>query len=444
MGARIVLALCAAVNPLQRHARAQEMVLPPLPASASPSTAASSGAAGVYYLTLDEAKRQALAHNSDLAVGRFNLQEKLFATSAAKRDYLPKIVANVAYLHFSDNLGKVVTVQTGRFGILPPGTTERAANVVNQDTSVTALSLVQPITKLTVVNAAVRIATADALIAQAQLDKGTRDLLSGVAAAFYGLSGAQRIEAALVLQANYLRQLVAANSTPDLRVGQIEAEQALVEVRAQISDITEQINNLIGFPAGSVLVLIDPLPAEAPVLSADEAADRAVSNNPQILEAMAGIQKARCALTIAMADYLPDIGVFGSYFNQTAANYIQPNFGAIGVVGSYTIFEWGKKRQVKYQRTTTIALAEANVRATIEKVAQHARQAYHSYEKARDSLRLANEMVQARNDAANGLQDPAALLAAKAAASKAELESMQAETAYRVAIAQLTAAIGGW
>jgi outer membrane protein TolC len=410
----------------------------PLP---TPVTAARTP--GVYHLTLEEAKRQALQQNSELAVGRLNLQEKVLATSAAKRDYLPKFVANVAYLRFSDNLGKVLTVRTGRLGVLPPGTTTIETAVLNQNTSFTALSVVQPITKLILVNAAVRIATADALIAQSQLDEGTRKLLAGVAAAFYGLNGAQRIEAALAAQTNYLRQLVSANPKPALRVGQIEAEQALVEVRSQLADITEQLNSLIGFPAGSVLVLVDPLPPEAPVRSADEAADLAVSHNPQVLEAFANVQKARGAMQVAMADYLPDINVFGSYFNQTAANYIQPNFGAVGVVGSWTMFEWGKKRQVKLQRATTIAVAEANVRATIEKVALEARQAYVAYEKALQTMRLAEEMVLARNDAAKELKEPAAALAAQSAAAKAQLESMQAEIAYRVASATLSGAIGG-
>jgi outer membrane protein TolC len=407
-----------------------------------PPPAMAPSAPGTYHLTFEQAKQSALAHNSELVVGRLNLQEKVLATSAAKRDYLPKFVANVAYLRFTDNLGKVLTVKTGRLGLLPPGTVPLEAAVLNQNTSVTALSVVQPITKLILVNAAVRIATADALIAQAQLDKGTRELLSGVAAAFYGLSGAQRIETALSAQSNYLGTLVAANPKPDFRIAQIQAEQALVEVRSQIADVTEQLNALIGFPAGSILVLVDPLPPAPSVSSADEAAAVAVSQNPQILEAMAGVQKARGAMTVAMADYLPDINVFGSYFNQTAANYIQPNFGAFGVIGSWTIFEWGKKRQVKNQRATTIALAEANVRATIEKVALEARQAYIAYEKSRQTMVLAQDMAQARSDAAKELRQPAAAMEAQSAAAKAELEAMQAEIAYRVAAAQLSGLIG--
>ena len=48
------------------------------------------------------------------------------------------------------------------------------------------------ITKLIAVSAAVDLARADEGVAAAQLDKGTRDLLSGVAQAYYGLLAAKR------------------------------------------------------------------------------------------------------------------------------------------------------------------------------------------------------------------------------------------------------------
>ena len=62
------------------------------------------------------------------------------------------------------------------------------------------------------------MARADANIAQAKLDKGTQDLLSGVGQLYYGLVGAQRIQTTLELQIKLLQQLATAKATPDLRV----------------------------------------------------------------------------------------------------------------------------------------------------------------------------------------------------------------------------------
>ena len=151
-------------------------------------------------------------------MARLGIGEKGEATAAARTDYLPKLLGNVNYFHFNSNLGVVETRRVGRLGILPPGAVSVAVNAVNQDSNLAAITLAQPITKLIAVNAAVQAARADTGVAEAKLDKGTRDLLSGVAQAYHGLLGAQRIQAALDLQAKLLEQAGGAKPPPELQV----------------------------------------------------------------------------------------------------------------------------------------------------------------------------------------------------------------------------------
>src|SRR5206468_3638881 len=66
----------------------------------------------VYRLTLEEAKERALANNQQLQLGRMNLAEKQLGVSAAKRDYLPKILGSAAFIHFNDDLGTVVATRS--------------------------------------------------------------------------------------------------------------------------------------------------------------------------------------------------------------------------------------------------------------------------------------------------------------------------------------------
>jgi outer membrane protein TolC len=393
-------------------------------------------------LTLEDAKQRALAANKGLVLANLAVQEKREATAAARTDYLPKLLGNDSYFHFNANLGVVNTVRTGRLGILPVGSQSVAVTAVKQDSNLLALTLAQPITKLIAVNAAVKIARADEQIAQAQLANGTRQLLSGVAQAFYGLLGAQQVEAALRLQVGYAEQLSRANRSPEVRVAVLETRQALNQVHGQAADIAEQLNNLIGLPAGTMLVLEDPMPPAPPVHSADEAASRALSCNPQVEEAMATSRKAVAALQVARSEFLPDVNIFGSYFNQTAVPIIQPNFGAFGITASYTFVDWGKRRHVDQQRRFQIAQANQNIQATIDKVVLEARQAYAGFEQAEEGMTLAAEMVRARRDAEGSARDVTAIQAAKVATAKAELEQMQAEANYRVSHAKLMEAIG--
>jgi Outer membrane efflux protein len=222
-------------------------------------------------ITLEDAEQLALANNTGLALGRLGVQEKSIAADAARRDYLPKLLGNFYYFHFNDNLGKVATFRTGTLGILPPGTRTIEAAVTNQDSTLAAITLAQPITKLIAVNAAVQLARADTVVAQAQLDKGTKDLLSGVAQAFHGMYGAQRIETALNLQVQVAGRLAQTNSNPEIRVAMIEAQQALLQVRSQITELTEQLNSLLGLPSSTRFELVDDLPPAVPVNDAEEA-----------------------------------------------------------------------------------------------------------------------------------------------------------------------------
>jgi outer membrane protein TolC len=395
-----------------------------------------------YHLTLEDAKQRALSTSKGLALANLGVQEKREATAAARTDYLPKVLGSDLYFHFGNNLGKVVTVQTGGLGVLPVGSRTVAATVVNQDANLFSLTLAQPITKLIAVNAAVKIARADEEIAQAQLAKGTRDLLSGVAQAFYGLHAAQRIETALRMQVGYAEQLSQVNPSPEVRVAAIEAKQALSQVHGQAADIAEQLNNLIGFHAGTILVLEDPMPPAPPVHSADEAASLALAHNPQVQEAIGTSHKAAAALQVARSEWLPDVNIFGSYFNQTAASYIQPNFGAFGISATYTFIDWGKRRHVTHQRRIQIAQAQQNIQATIDKVVLEARQAYAAFEQADEALGLAGQMVQARRDAEGAAKVPLAIQTAKADTARSELEQLHAEANYRVAHAKLMEVIG--
>ena len=150
-----------------------------------------------------------------------------------------------------------------------------------------ALTLAQPITKLIAVNAATRLAKADVAIAQAQLEKGRRELLSGVAQAYYGVLGARKIEGALALQVAYAQGLARGSSSPEIRVAVVEARQALNQVQTQTAEVVEQLINLVGLPAGTEVVLDDPTPER----HASE--HRRVPRSSEHVDAVRAVQPAR-------------------------------------------------------------------------------------------------------------------------------------------------------
>jgi outer membrane protein len=428
VGARIpIFAQVEWTAPGSSRAAATPVTLPPGPA--------------VRRLTLEEAKQLALG-NKALTLARLNVEQSRFATTAARKDYLPKVIASDTYFHFDRDLGTVLTFERGKLGLLRPGISTFGVAVANQDSNLATVFLAQPITKLIAVNAAVQLARADEGTAQAQLDKGTRDLLSGVAQAYHGLLGTQRIQAALELQVRLLEQVGGANPPAELRIGLLEARQGLVQARGQAQELMQQLDSLLDFPLCTVLELVDPLPPDFAVRCADDAAETAVALSPEVREAAQSISKAQAGLKVARMAYLPDVNVIGGYANQTSADYIQPNIGYVGVTASMTFFEWNKKKDLVHQRETQVAMAHQNMAVTADKVRLDARKAYLSFEQAREAYKLAGELVQARKDAERAATGPAAMQA-KADTAKAELEAMKAEIAYRVAHAQLAALVCG-
>ncbi len=393
-------------------------------------------------LTLEEARQLALQNNKALNLARLNFEEKGHAANAARKDYFPKVIGNVTSFIFNDDLGQVLTVNRplARFRPNVPPTFVVDVPVFQQDSTLSTVFVAQPITKLIAVNALTQIARADEAAAQAQLDKGTREVLSGVSQAYEGLLGARRIAAALEVQVRLLEQLSAVKPLPELRIGLIEARQTLVQVQAEARGLVQTLDDLLDLPPCTVLEPVDPLPCELAVRCEDEAAHLAVAHSPEVREAEQSVAKAEAALKVAKMAYIPDVSVVGGYANQTVMSYVQPNISYLGVTGTYTFWEWGKKRDVKRQRETDIALAHQNVLVVADKVRLEARKAFLAYEQAREDLRLAGEMVQARKDLEKSVP-AAAAFQAKADTSKAELEYMKAEITYRVAHAKLAGLI---
>lgn len=431
---------CLVVSVLDTCAIAQQ-VLPPAPDSpaprALPPIASFAAAPGAYRLTLEDARQLAMANNTQLQLGRLNVEEKQIAIRAAQTDYLPKILGSAAYLHFNDNLGTVLTTP----GLVLP-VKSVAVSVINQDSSYGAILVAQPITQLIGVSALVDLARADANSASAQLNKGTGELVSGVTQAYYGLMAARRIQTALTLQINMVEPLLKQKPSAEIRVGLLEARKGLAQVDAQVAELTDTLDQLLGLPPSTELDVTEPTLPQIAVVSAEEAAAYAMANNAQICDAEQNILRARAGMKAAKMDCLPTVAVVGGYINQDMADYIQPNIGFVGVTASYTLLDWGKRSCVMHQREKQMMMAAKNVQSTAETVQLEARKAFLAYKQAEGELQIANEMVAAHQDGEKEAKDFAAVLTAKSATAKSQLEQMKAELTYRLAQIKLLAAIG--
>jgi outer membrane protein TolC len=403
-------------------------------------------APNVTHLTLDEVRHRILADNKLLQLAALNVKSKGYAARAVQANYYPQIVGQSVYIHFDDFLGSVLT--TGRTVHGPRGTPlvnlpARTVDVaiLNQDTSLNTLTVVQPLTDLLKVRQGVKIARADEQIAHAELEKGTRELLSGVEQLYWGLLIAQRIRTGAEAAVTGTEPL-AKTGNLEARTALVESRQALHVVSQQVADLSEQLAILLDLPACTAFELAEPPMPEAPVHCADEAVHLALAASPDIHQAEQTIEKARAAQCAAKLDYVPSIAVVGGYANQTAADYIQPNIGFVGVVGTYTFVDWGKRRNTIHEREQLVAMASLKLRQTEDDVRQKALKAFRDYEQSDETVRLAGQLVEVRKEA----EKAAVALDAKFKSAKdaltAQVDFLKADLAHRIAYVKLMAILG--
>jgi outer membrane protein TolC len=411
----------------------------PLRGAAPQKTVAPAPTAGAQRLTLEEAKQRTLSTSKVMALASLNIRSKEYDTAATRADYFPKVMGNVVYFHFNDDLGTVLaTKDHPRLGIPP---TTHDVSVFNQNSPLSTVYAAQPITALLKIRQGVRIARADEEIARSDVEKARRAISNGVEQLYLGLLAARRIRGGAQLAVAGAEKL-AATGTLEARTALLEAKQGLKAVEDQIADVEAQLNDLLELPPCTKLELEEPPLPASPLRCADEAVSLALSSSPEVRAAQQDVVKADAAIRAAKVDYLPNVAVMGGYTNQTTMSYVQSNIGYVGVVGSYTFFEWGKKKKTVRKWETTLTMAQVKLHQTEDQVRQKAAKAFRELDQDRVTLANAREMVQLRQEAAKSAKTPAAAMEAGKAALEAEVALIKAELAYRVAYAELMTLIG--
>jgi len=146
-------------------------------------------------------------------------------------------------------------------------------------------------------------------------------LLNDVRSAWYEVLVAQRIvnlnDRLVAIGAESVKaaeDLVAAGevSRVDLLQAQIEADTAKIELanaRHRYVAAWRRLAAVLGTPDMEPITLVGELTADMPPLTWDGALQRLLSESPQLLEAQAGVRRARCALARENAEWIPNVDV---------------------------------------------------------------------------------------------------------------------------------------
>ena len=252
-------------------------------------------------------------------------------------------------------------------------------------------------------------AEVEASRAKAQLT--TNDVALAVHEVYYAVLIAQahrsateeRIQAAQDLESERIAQVKFGASLEqesiESRANFLQAKQELLTTDLQLTDLKLKLNDLIGLPLNTALVL-DPTVGEVQEsCPREECVATAENSHPEIRAARAEVDKAVAAMRLAKTDiWLPDVDAFGRYSYQNNVPFLAHNFGTFGVHFSYDLFDAGHKRAVLHERESQLSEAKENLAKVTDEVALQVQTAYNKLERTQQMLQVSEEILALRHE----------------------------------------------
>jgi outer membrane protein TolC len=408
--------------------------LPSSPSSAAPGLPRK--------LTLKDAQQAAASNNPMARLEQLGLEASHQHTLGAEADYFPKINVTAANFHFNKFMGQEIVFQRP----VDSGTVTTGLPLLGKDQTLVSLTAAQPITPILKVQQGAKVARADERTAMARSGMPV-EAADDVEKDYYDLLVAEReldiakVNADLVSSKRLVASIKAsADSVPGDTPSVIDAEKELVLAETKVKQLTESLNSLLGFPADTELELVVP-EAGLEDISLKEAMDEATTANPEVVAAEADLVKARAGRRLAKLDYVPDIAILGGYvYNGNAAPLLPTDFSYIGVLGSWTVWDWGKREHTVKEHNAQLGMAETAVQLTKAKAAGEIKNSYYEMDRSRQLSDLAHRLNNAVPvERASYSKENPELTTTRA---KIEIEMLQADLVYRKSLSQLKTLMG--
>lgn len=417
-----------------------------------------------HLLTLPEAVQTALKQNAMLKIGRAKVEESDQKIVTASSQYFP-LLSNSSQ---SGTLSArdFLKIPAGSMGNIPGlGSFPSQTVSISQGSSTFFLSqttLSQPLTQLLKIHEANEIARVEKGIANTELNRSENEIVLAVHKLYYALLVAfkqkETAEAMLVAAQETLKENEEGVRSGNLlevaeisgRANLLQSRQELLSTENRISDLTAELDDLLGFPSNFPFkVTGNDLPVLA-VPPKEQSYEEARSRNPELLVARETVEKSHHAVSAARDEYIPDISLFARHIYQDGTSFLKNNIGVVGAEMTWNIFDWGKRKGEVGQRSAQLVQAEENL-ARIEKhIKVELDEGYRKLEQTKTMVNVASEVLLLRRENArlseNSLK-AGTVTAAKhaetvAALKKAEMEALQASLEYSLALVELNKTIG--
>ncbi|WDT70690.1 MAG: efflux RND transporter permease subunit [Candidatus Manganitrophus sp.] len=409
--------------------------------------------AGQVNLSLPEAVELARKQNTSLKISRAKVLEARQRIVSAKANYYPHLTNDTQYFGLSDP--QLIDIPAGSLGNVPgvgPFPSQSTTIDQGEDTLLfSTTTLRQPLTQLFKIREIDKMAEADYFIAESDTLTSEHEIIFSVHQLYYSLLIAQKqtvaAQAAAAAAQEGLREseeAVKAGNVLDVsvtgyRVQLLQNRQSLLAAENQISDLTLELNHLLGLPLDTELVLAEISDScAAPQTPSQDLIREALSRNPELRSARGFVTKAGHAVNAAEDEYIPEISLFANYSYQDGVPFLTHTNATFGAQMTWSIFDWGSRRGVVGQRKAQLIQAEENQKQVAERITVDVTKAYRKLERtrmmidaAREALKLNRENQRLSADRLKAATTTNAQYAESVAAvRKAELDELQATLEY--------------
>ena len=417
------------------------------------------------HLTLDEAVRLALAHNHGVRITKFEVDEKQHEKDAAKSAYLPSLKNESSVVHVTDLEG--VRIPAGALGTVD-GTDVPSHNLTllqgGQTFETSGTSLSEPLTSLLKVKSKNDIAEAELKAVQSEARQTQNEVALKVRQIYYGILVAQLHLAALKAgvtasqdQAQERAQQVKFGAALDqalieTKAQSLESKQQLLTTELQLSDLTSQMNDVIGLPLDTQLSLDPTTPQIQEPCRIEECKQLAIQSHPDVKAAEQKVAAASAGVRLAKRDYIPDTEIFARYSYQNNVPFLVHNFGTFGFLFTYDIFDGGKKRATLDAQKSQLDEANENLARVKDEVELAVQIAYNKLQRTHEMVTVSEQLLALREESyreanqqlqqgtilqSQASQATAQELDARAGLLQSQLDYLQAQDELEVATGQV-------
>ena len=417
-------------------------------------------------LTLDEAVSLATQQNSTVRIAEDRVNAMDARVRGSRASYFPTLSNDSSALHIAQQ--QHIDIPQGALGVYPqigpiPAT---GVSVAQGDPNflLSTTTLSQPITQYFKIRAGVDLNRADAAGARSDMRRAENEIAYKVKEVFYGILTTERrrdaVDAqirAAELRITETRNAVLTGVALELRAAEVRAQIAQARhVRGQLQDAVVDMRldlaDLCGLPLDTDLELALPAGSAAPSPAIEVAVVAAYTQNPEIEAAAHQLEKAQAAVRAARAEYIPEVGAFAQHIYQNGAPFLSRNNGTFGVRVTWTLFEFGKRRNQVSERVAEVAQAEENltrlrnrVRIDVEKAVRKLNRAESGLESARQLVAATTEGRRVSSDQVEvGTANRSIFLESEASMLTAQADLLRAEYDRSVAAADLARLVGTW